>query len=271
MTNSYISHTILPATQTGAGSTSTLTSAPVFSYPGGKARLSRTFIPYFPQTGGTFCDVFGGRGNVFFHAASTLQYSNWWINDTRTVPFFSAMFLFGDTTGVVERTRENFERLAAAPKSVEAILNETRMTYSGGGWEAGFGSDTKIVSREKYRKRLIEGKQLLSRTGARFTNWDYKRVLQELGPDDFAFLDPPYRNASVHPYGPTDVNHEEMVDILLSAKFRWALCEYPDPLYIEAFGPPVWQQARSCAMSVNRSTERRTECLWLKPPAPRSI
>lgn len=245
-----------------------VSSTPSFSFPGGKSRLRGTFMAYFPQTGGTFCDVFAGRGNVFFAAASTLQYSNWWINDLRTIPFFSAMFMFGNTVEVVERTRDNYERLSAAPESVEAILNETRMTYSGGGWDAGFGSDKNIVSPDTYRKRLIEGQRLLAQCGTRFTNWDYKRVLQELGPDDFAFLDPPYRNASVHPYSATDVNHEEMVGILLSAKFRWALSEYPDPLYIEAFGPPAWQQERSCAMSVNRRTERRMECLWVKPFEP---
>lgn len=264
MTASHAHQTTLNATAypVWVGTTST---APVFAYPGGKAKLSRTFIPYFPPTGGTFCDVFAGRGNVFFAAASTLQYSKWWINDIRTIPFFSAMFLFGDMVEVTKRTRENFDGLSAAPNSVEAILNEPRMTYSGGGWAAGFGSDKHIVSRDTYRKRLIEGQRLLTQCRARFTSWDWRRVVEELGEDDFAFLDPPYRNASVHPYSATDVNHEEMVGILLSAKFRWALSEYPDPLYIEAFGAPIWQQERSCAMSVNRRTERRMECLWVRP------
>ncbi len=69
-------------------------------YPGGKARLSRTFVPYFPQIGGTFCDVFAGRGNVFFAAASTLQYGSWWINDIRTIPWFTNMLMCGDSVGV---------------------------------------------------------------------------------------------------------------------------------------------------------------------------
>jgi site-specific DNA-adenine methylase len=172
------------------------------------------------------------------------------------------MRMCGATVEVVERTRDNFDRLSAAPETVEAILNEPRMTYSGGGWAAGFGSDKHIVSRDTYRDRLIEGQRLLVQRDARITDWDYKHVLQELGPDDFAFLDPPYRNAFVHPYRASDVDHEEMVQILMSAKFRWALSEYPDPLYMEAFGPPVWRQERSCAMSINRTTERRVECLW---------
>src|ERR1039458_438616 len=223
--------TSLAAYPSWATTTSTAT-APVFAYPGGKARLSRTFVPYFLQTGGTFCDVFSGRGNVFFAAASTLQYGSWWINDIRTIPWFTNMLMCGDTVEVVERTRANYERLSAAPESTEAILNEPRMTYSGGGWAAGFGSDVNIVGRDTYRKRLIAGQRLPAERGARFTDWDYKRVLQELGPHDFAYLDPPYRNAHVRPYSATDLNHREMVDILAGGQPGCGLSEYPDPLYI---------------------------------------
>jgi site-specific DNA-adenine methylase len=261
--------TTLAAYPSWATTTSTAT-APVFAYPGGKTRLSRTFVPYFPQTGGTFCDVFAGRGNVFFAAASTLQYGSWWINDIRTIPWFTNMLMCGDSVEVVERTRANYERLSAAPESVEAILNEPRMTYSGGGWAAGFGSDVNIVSRDTYGKRLIAGQRLLTQCGARFTDWDWKRVVEQLDEDDFAYLDPPYLNASVRPYSATDLNHREMVDMLACAKFSWALSEYPDPLYIEAFGHPIWQQEQSCAMSVNRRTDRRMECLWVRASGDRT-
>jgi site-specific DNA-adenine methylase len=260
--HTHVSHTPAPAVSLAVGTT--LTSAPIFAYPGGKGKLSRIFVPYFPQIGGTFCDVFAGRGNVFFAAASMLQYCNWWINDIRTISWFTNMLMWGDIVEVTERTRENFDRLSSVPESVEAILNEPRMTYSGGGWDAKFGSDSHIVSRNTYRRRLIEGQRLLAQCGTRFTDWDYKRVLEKLGPADFALLDPTYRNAFVHPYSAKDLNHEEMVDILLSATFSWALCEYPDPLYVEAFGAPVWQKERSCAMSVNRRTDRRMECLWVR-------
>ena len=77
-------------------------------------------------------------------------------------------------------------------------------------------------------------------------------------------------NASVRPYSATDLNHREMVDILACAKFGWALSEYPAPLYIEAFGHPIWQQEQSCAMSVNRRTDRRTECLWVRASGDRT-
>jgi site-specific DNA-adenine methylase len=176
------------------------------------------------------------------------------------------MLMFGDKVEITERTRENFDRLSAVPESVEAILNEPRMTYSGGGWDASFGSDSHIVSRESYRKRLIEGQRLLTQCDPKLTNWDYELVLQALGPNDFVYLDPPYKKASVRPYSAQDVDHDEMVKMLLTANFRWALSEYPHPLYTEAFGPPVWQQERSCAMSVNRRTDRRIECLWSNLP-----
>jgi hypothetical protein len=34
------------------------------------------------------------------------------------------------------------------------------------------------------------------------------------------------------------LNHEEMVSMLKTAKFRWMLTEYRQPLYVEAFGDP---------------------------------
>src|SRR5437016_2727766 len=45
---------------------------PVFSYPGGKARLSRTICELAPPTGKVFCDVFAGRGNVTWAAVTLL-------------------------------------------------------------------------------------------------------------------------------------------------------------------------------------------------------
>lgn len=263
--------TVQHATNLTCSIRASATYTPSFAYPGGKARLAKTLVSYFPKTGKTFVDVFAGRGNVFFAAASTLDYANWRINDIRTSTFFQAMLQHGHSVEIPECTRENFDRLESDRNSVEAILNEPRLSYSGGGWDAGFGRDhPHLISVAGYRKKLVFGQRVLAERKPRITALDYREVLRELGPDDFAYLDPPYKNAKVHAYSATDLNHEEMVDILLGARFRWALSEYPDPLYCEGFGAPIWRQERSCSMSVNRATERRTECLWVNRPVSKS-
>lgn len=56
----------------------------------------------------------------------------------------------------------------------------------------------------------------------------YREVLQQCGPGDIVYIDGPYKNSDVKAYKQTDIDHAEMVDILLRANFRWVLSEYED-------------------------------------------
>jgi site-specific DNA-adenine methylase len=105
---------------------------------------------------------------------------------------------------------------------------------------------------------LINDKQV------RITKLDYKEVLSELGENDFAYLDPPYKDSDVRAYESANIDHAELVDILKSAKFRWALSEYKHPIYLEAFGEPGWQQERTITYGRGADRPKRiaTECLW---------
>jgi site-specific DNA-adenine methylase len=97
------------------------------------------------------------------------------------------------------------------------------------------------------------------------TNLDWKLVVAELNDDDFAYLDPPYAAAKVHGYGPGDIDHIEMVSILIKARFRWLLSEYYQPIYVEAFGEPFWTKGMQlCATNFRHDggKEKRIECLW---------
>ena len=84
-------------------------------------------------------------------------------------------------------------------------------------------------------------------------------MLKDLGEDDFCYIDPPYIDAEVgKAYQPGDLDHREMVEILVRAKFRWMLSEYDHPLYREAFGEPILQQETE-----TRHGKPRYECVWV--------
>jgi len=66
-------------------------------------------------------------------------------------------------------------------------------------------------------------------------------------------------------YGANDLDHRELIDSLKHAPYRWILCEYYHPLYIEAFGEPFWTKSTQlCATNFRHDggKEKRVECLW---------
>jgi hypothetical protein len=109
---------------------------PAISYPGGKARMASTIVSYFPPCGDTYMEPFAGRGNVYWAAASTLQFNSWHLNDIRTAPFFSAVMAVGNTVVIPERTRAQYVAQKQAIKlgDTTAIIAEPYLTHSGGGY-----------------------------------------------------------------------------------------------------------------------------------------
>jgi hypothetical protein len=250
-----------------------------FAYPGGKAKLASTLCSQFPPSGSRFVDVFAGRGNLTFRAMQLLNYDSYWLNDIRTSRFFEALLTHGHLIDVPIGSKQDYLTYRDSQNSSptpESILLEPFLTYSGGGYStsgaksptarglAGFGNcegsrETGGVSRIGYRSTLERAHQLLLSREVVITKLDYKEVLASLGESDFCYLDPPYLSAAAGAYSVNDLNHVEMVDLLLHAKFKWALSEYRHPLYLEAFGEPAW--TKDCPNSYNKKTG--TECLWI--------
>lgn len=115
----------------------------MIAYPGGKCRLAKTICSFAPQFGGTYCEPFAGRGNVFWTAAGILKYRRWWLNDIGTKPFFDAISKVGNTVEVPYRTRndwadtrEDYYRYKDAD-SDEARILEPFLTFSGAGYNSG--------------------------------------------------------------------------------------------------------------------------------------
>jgi site-specific DNA-adenine methylase len=242
---------------------------PTIAYPGGKSRLAHTIVSFFPQQGRIFADPFVGRGNLYFAAvASGLKFKEWWLNDPKTCDFFKAITSMGHKLKVPRRCRVEYERQRAAYVSgdPEAILLEPYLSFSGagyfgGGCKGGDGSTNHGVSAHGYEKALRECHRIIKKTVPKLTAVDWREMgLQGLRESDFVILDPPYPDSDVRSYSDSTVNYEELVDILLKAKFRWVLCGYLHPV-LHRLGTPFW--ARDVQLLCNRDyQQRRTECLW---------
>ena len=119
--------------------------------------------------------------------------------------------------------------------------------------------------RHHYQNTLRRANQILIQTQAMITSLDWKQAVADLNADDFAYFDPPYLAAKVHGYGPGDLDYVEMVSTLKNARFRWMLSEYYQPLYVEAFGEPIWRkEVQLCSTNFRHDggKEKRIECLW---------
>ena len=81
-----------------------------FEYPGGKAKLLKWLMDYFPIDGDIYLEPFVGRGNVFFNVAQTLMFSKYIINDKNTGRFFKALLDCDPHTIPDKVSRLDFEK-----------------------------------------------------------------------------------------------------------------------------------------------------------------
>lgn len=106
---------------------------------------------------------------------------------------------------------------------------------------------------------------IVSLTQPTMTALDRKEVVADLGPHDFAYLDPPYANCNVGTsYRANDIIHEELIEELLKAPYKWLLSEYEHPIYAR-LGKPFWRkevQLRTTNFRDDVGKGRRVECLW---------
>lgn len=240
---------------------------PTFAYPGGKARLRRRLVAYFPTSGRRYIEPFAGRGNVFFLARSVLNFKHWLLNDLYTFPFFCAVQSVDFNLLPETVDRDAFQVLKAHAESPLAALLEPRVTYSGKGYA--FGHSGRVANHIPYQKchyiKMLEAARGLPAGVALFRQaWD--RLPYGLyGPDDFVYFDPPYDGTAIGSY--PNIDHEHLLSLLSTASFRWALSGYATPLYLSRLGPPAiaWERCAEIAATSGQSGQKRIECLWLSP------
>jgi hypothetical protein len=101
------------------------------------------------------------------------------------------------------------------------------------------------------------------RTRPRITGLDWRQLgLERLTEDDVVLLDPPYPNSNMRHYTDDAVDYEQLVDMLLRAKFRWLLCGYLHPV-LHRLGSPIWaRDVQVLCVRTQDDRDGRTECLW---------
>ena len=240
---------------------------PRIGYPGGKSGLAKVIVGFMPPYGRSYVEAFAGKGNVFWAAAQFLKYEEWWINDLQTAPFFTGLRDIGDSIIVPPFTPEEFNRYKAAfaQGNCEASLLEPYFTFSGCGFEHSGqkGNRDHPTKPAGYQRTLRSCHGILHRTNARITGLDFKDMhLEELGPDDFVYIDAPYLSGNVKTYSSDTVDFRYLFGLLEKANFRWLLSEYPESTYFEHFGDPCYVQDVKLLCTRTGKEEVRTECLW---------
>ncbi len=246
-----------------------------FRYLGGKQKLAPIIIQQLPQSGRKFIDLFAGRANIALCGMQQgLKFDEWVLNDIRQYKFLTALRDFGDRIKVPRKCDVDFAALAQCAKAgdPEALLLEPFLTWNGAGFEAARASVNKnggSQSPENYERRLRDAHTLLNSHNVRITNVDWWDCLRQegAGVGDVVAIDPPYINANLSAgYTPEDICPTELIEELKAAKFTWALCEYEQPLYAQAFGEPAHKkdvQLRATDFTVTDGQDRRVECIWL--------
>jgi site-specific DNA-adenine methylase len=239
-----------------------------FPYSGGKMQLVKYIKPHMPPWGGIYCEPFAGLGNIFWKMPLTSEYEHWRLNDIRTHIFFRALATHGHKVEVPARSHEEFLRQRAAFKLGDptAILLGPYFSFNGGFYSKGERQDKGSITADSYERRLRMCQSIMTLTQPIITALDWKLVVADLGPEDFAYFDPPYAGCNVGSYRADDINHEELVEELLRAPYRWLLSEYEHPVYAR-LGRPFWckdVQLRTTNFRNAGGKERRVECLWRK-------
>jgi site-specific DNA-adenine methylase len=237
-----------------------------FTYAGAKNRLAKDILPHMPQRGRLYCEPFAGLAALYWKMALAGDYEQWRLNDIRTHHFFRALATHGSTVEAPARSHEEFARQKAAFALGDpaAILLGPYFSFNGGFYAKGERQDKGSITAPSYEARLRMSHAIMSLTQPEVTAFDWKFAVADLGPDDFGYFDPPYANCKVGSYRADDLNHEELVEELLKAPYRWLLSEYEHPVYAR-LGRPIWRkevQLRTTNFRDDGGKGRRVECLW---------
>jgi site-specific DNA-adenine methylase len=236
-------------------------NVPTFGHQGGKAAIRKELLRYFPKTGRIYCEPFGGKGNVYFLSRLRLDFRAYWINDLFAFPFLRALYRANLDDLPASVNRVDFFRLAAAGSDIARIL-EPQLGIMGLGYEGSLQrNESRGYKRDTYRLRCAYAQELLR--GAKVTGLDWTAIdYSKFNANDFLYFDPPYFK-SRSTYG--HINHAQLLGLLESAPFMWALSGYDSALYRGYLGEPAAIIDRVSVMRTFKLGTRNgaAEYLWL--------
>jgi len=239
-----------------------------FRWPAGKSRLAPIIVKYIPTRGRKFLDLFAGRGNLFFRAAAGgFDYGEWVVNDILTAPFFHALRSIGNQIEVPSCSKAEFLRQRELAKTGDqrAVLLEGYLVHNGGTFaSAGWSTSGGCRTAQSYEANLKIGCRTMRDKNPRITAMDWLHCLEaeQLDERDFVYLDVPYIDCAVGPFNPDSVVHSELIEVLQRAKFKWLLSEFRQPVYVQAFGEPLYELPLHPKAGLNVPGDCRLECLW---------
>jgi site-specific DNA-adenine methylase len=246
---------------------------PSIYYDGSKARIAEDLIELLPRNGRRCIDIFAGRGN-FSWAVLTLiptRFSSYHLNDIQTAPFFDAIITnahkIKPPESLEESTRtylkckgikkvKGYDALSANQKLLEPYL-----TFGGRGYCS--GGPAKKINAASFQRSVLECQRLLTTHPVTITKLHWMNLLSDikLNWKDFVYFDPPYFNGDVRAYKPWQLSeYKSFIEFLEQAPFRWMLSEYQEPMYVKAFGKPVYRKSIPCGQNPKKRIE---ECVWI--------
>jgi hypothetical protein len=256
-------------------------SVPSEPFMGGKRHQAKDILDRAPiKTGRKFVDLCAGRGALTIRAWDMgLKFSQWIINDPNTVPdWWIPLSKIGKKIKVPPRSRAEFEKQRSLATQgdrsryevLRALVLAPWLCYAGGFYSKG-GSYSALGggrrTPEAEEKNLRRFYQLIKERKPTFSALDWLDCLraEEVDSRDLVVIDYPYIDCETYVYNADDVLPIEVIDYLLHhPELNWLLCEQPQPLYLEALGPPVWQKTVQMRVNVGQMGRRETreECVW---------
>ena len=222
-------------------------------YPGGKSRVAKEIVGYFPSFS-TYREPFIGGGSVFLETKSTMPEKTYWINDLNQnlISFWAKtkndldnlvneitslkIQFTNDGRGLYKHLRNGYAPDDDMLKIATRFFILNRITFSGLTDSGGYSEESfkKRFTDSSLEKLLFSSKLLQE---VKITNLDYSSLLSEVGQDVFIFLDPPYfsqknsklygENGDLH----TQFKHDAFAEEVLNCKHKWMIT-YDDSPYI---------------------------------------
>jgi len=256
---------------------------PFFPWYGGKARLAKRIVSYFPPHQ-IYVEPFGGAASCLLaKIPAPIEIYNDKLSEVvnffRVISKQETFDLFYRQVVTLPYSRQIFQE-ARLPSS-DPITNAVnfyilaRQTYSGygksnTGWVYSLTSLTRNMNLDihQYYSSVDKLPQIISRLHrVQFENLDFREVFARYDTEETLFyVDPPYplstRGCSQYTHEMSDSDHSDLIKILLSIKGKAIVSTYWTPKY-SILGPHLTFRSICSAIHHSQShNKERTECLF---------
>ena len=207
----------------------------LFGYPGGKTKISKEVLKYFPEHVGEYREPFFGGGGMYIALLNSgIPFDYAWINDIdkNLINFWQRVKADWKTVWdiVMQYKAMPFDDAIADARSCFDKQN----FQAAGAWlfleQCSFSSMFNQRPSKFIRdQNLSDGKwkkyeKLSPMLPDKITSLDYSELLRAPGEDVFIFLDPPYTQAErFNLYAHSKMDFDRFVSELRNCKHRWIM------------------------------------------------